>query len=118
MARGSIAIQEVGSDLVLADVVFTAVVAADDAVITGVTENTIILVKNTSGAAAESVTIASVNDVYGRSGDITQSIADTKIAAFGKFLPLNWYVSGTTTINIDTADSNLSVAAVNFGYRS
>ena len=117
MARDSVATQNVGSDLTLASITFTSMVAANDVEVTGVTKNTIFLFKNDGTSGAQAATIVSVADIYGRSGDLSVSVAQDEVGTYGRFLPANWNQSGEYTIHVDTAvEDNWKIAAINFDY--
>jgi hypothetical protein len=93
-------------------------VAANDVVLTGVTTRTIILFSNEGSTGAQTATIKSVADQYGRTGDVAVSVAQGAIGGYGLFLPSNWHQPGLATINVDTADEDSwKIAAINPDYR-
>lgn len=53
----------------------------------------IVVAKNTDGAVAHTVTISSTADPYGRTGDVSQSIAANGIYVFGPFPTTGWIQS-------------------------
>jgi hypothetical protein len=118
MARDAVAVQQVGADLILASITFTSMVAANDVEVTGCTPNTCLIFKNDGTSGAQAATIVSVDDQYGRSGDIAVSVAQGEVGIYGQFNGDNWYQSGTNTIHVDTAvEDNWKIAAVDFGFR-
>jgi hypothetical protein len=116
MARDSVAVQKLGSDLSLASITFTPLVIANGVEITGVTPNTLIHFKNSS-AGVKTATIKSVADDSGRLGDKAVSVAAGKLAVYGYFKGPNWKVVGTNNILIDTdTETTWSIAAIDADY--
>ena len=70
---------------------------------------TLVLADNTD-AAAQTITFTSVNDAYGRPGDITAySIGIGEFAIFGPFKAAGWAHSGKLWIDVSDADVKLCV---------
>jgi hypothetical protein len=115
MARDIIAAQIIGSDLTLADVVFTPIVAANDLEFTGCNKDSILMVQNSGTSGAQSATVVSVADEYGRTGDKTTTTAQDEEGIYGRFLPNNWHSNlSTFSIYVDSADEdNHGFAMVN-----
>ena len=70
-----------------------------------------LLIAHNTGAGAETVTITSVADEYGRSGNITTySIGAGEYAAFGPFKRHGWMQSdGEIYVDVSSADIKLGV---------
>ncbi len=69
--------------------------------------NVFLLLENTTGGGV-SATIVSVNDPYGRTGDVTMSAAAAVSSVPGKsfagpFAPPNWNQGGGSKMHVDTA---------------
>lgn len=72
---------------------------------------TLLLVKNGSGGAM-SITVKSVKDEHGRTGDVVLSLADSAEGVFGPFKPSIFnQTGGVVNVDID-ADTTSFLAAV------
>lgn len=115
MARDTLTIQAISSkttpyDL---DVAWTAGVAANDMQFAN-NGNTILLVKNAGTSGTQTVTVVSVADEYGRTGDLSIAVGQGKYAFVGPLLPGIFNQSdGNVYLNFTTED-NLSFAAVSY----
>ena len=111
MARGTIPITETGGAGAqqTADLVPTAVVAADDAQFQN--DGDIFLVVENGGVGAETLTVVSVASEYGRTGDIDIAPAAGEKRVAGPFPP-HLFNQSDGYVHLDTADSNLSVTAI------
>ena len=110
MARTEIPIQVIPYQGSLTDISLTAGDAANDHYF----DNngwTLLFIAN-DDTAAKTVTVKSVSDEYGRTGDETIVIAADNLAIAGPFRPGIWNQDGGT-VNVDiTDDTNLSFAAI------
>lgn len=114
MARTALPIQQIPRNGSIAGVSFTAADATNDHEFPN-DGNTFLIVKNTD-VAAQSVTVVSVPDEHGRTGDLTISVpANGGVAVTSVFRPAIWNQSGADAgkvfVNITTA-TGLSLAAV------
>jgi hypothetical protein len=117
MARDAVAVQKVGNDLSLTPIVWHAQVAANDTEITGCTKRTVILFRNAGATDPQVATIVSVDDIYGRSGDVAVSVAAGEVGAYGLLRPDNFYQIGTRTVYVDTAtEDSWEIAAIDFDF--
>ena len=78
------------------------------------TRGTVLLVQNTLGATAVTVTVDSTNDPFGRAATITTFSVAAGLIVNRKFLPTGWETSaGSGVVNFTVSGSGLEVAAVN-----
>ena len=71
----------------------------------------ILLLVFNSGAAPYDVTVHSVPDQYGRSGDIVQSVNAGAYQVLGPFNPTGW-MQPNGQLNIDVSNAALELAAI------
>ncbi len=71
----------------------------------------LLIVAFNSGAAPYNVTVHSVPDRYGRSGDIVQAVNAGAYAVLGPFLPPGW-MQPDGKLNIDVSNAAIELAAV------
>jgi len=77
--------------------------------------NTELLVNNGGGSAC-TVTVHSVADPFGRTGDLTPSVAASAIESFPALDPVLWNQPGSSQVNVDFSEStSVTVAAVRRG---
>lgn len=116
MARDALAVQALaahgGS---LADATFNAVTASNGSYFLN-DGNVVLLCKNASGGASRTITVTSVADEWGRTGDVELTVADGDIGVIGRFRP-NLFNQigagdlGKVFVDYDD-DTGLTIAAV------
>lgn len=91
-----------------ADLTWTAGDASNGNYVALTSGKTRLLVKNVHATTAFTMTIRSVADERGRTGDITSySVAALVTSSFGPFLTTGWNQSSPAGLWIDTASTNL-----------
>ena len=112
MPRTAIPIQEIANQSAIDNISWTAADAANNHEFEN-DGDTLLLAKCTD-ASGKTVTVVSVADEHGRSGDKAISVsATTGFSIGGPFLPTIWNGAGTnkTSVNVSAA-TGLSLAAV------
>lgn len=69
-----------------------------------------LIIAHNTGGSAQTVTVTSVVDPYGRTGNISYSVGAGEYAVFGPFKALGWQQSdGNIYVSADSADVKLGV---------
>lgn len=115
MARTAIPIQVLQPNKAIADISFTAADAVNNHEVVN-DGRTVLVFKNTD-TAAKTVTIKSVPDIFGRSGDLVVNVpASTGLSLVNMLLPSIWNQRGAGDlgkVHIDvSAATGLSLAAI------
>lgn len=77
--------------------------------------NTELLVVNGGGSAC-TVTVHSVSDPFGRTGDLTPSVPASASESFPALDPLLWNQPGSSEVNVDFSEgTSVTVAAIRRG---
>lgn len=112
MARTALPIIDVPADYALAGLAFVFTAADATNFNSFAATGREILIAHNGDAAPQTVTIHSIADPYGRSGDITaESIAAGAYHVFQRF-PLTGYVQSDNTVHIDASAATMEFAVL------
>lgn len=108
MARQALTLQKLGAEATPYDlsVALSSIVAADDIEFDNSSGKVLLLVYNGGTSGAQAATIVSVADQFGRTGDLTITVAQGEYAIVGPLRPSN-YNQSDGTVRVDSADEDI-----------